>query len=88
MALTALFAADGGSSIATAEPAPWRIYPMQGTLVVEQAQGEPMAVYNVLGQQVYATDRCTQRTVTPVLPQGLYMVRIGNAEAQKVMVLY
>lgn len=88
MTLTALFEEDGSSAIVTAEPAPWRIYPVQGTLVVERAQGEPMAVYNVLGQKVYATDRCTQRTVTSVLPQGLYMVRIGTSEAQKVMVLY
>lgn len=84
--LTALFEQDSASAIATAVPTLWRIWSLHGTIVVEQAQGKPMAVYNVLGQRVYAIDRCTQRTVTPVLPQGLYLVRVGASQPHKVIV--
>lgn len=88
MTLTALFAPDEPIGITSAEQAAWRISVSGKSIVVERAQDMRMAVYNTLGQCVYSHDRCGQRVVTPMLPHGLYLVRVGDAEAQRVLILY
>lgn len=61
------------------------IYTSDGTLVVESEMVSRVAVYNVMGQQVYADS--VRRAEVASLPAGVYLVRVGDAPARKVVIV-
>lgn len=63
----------------------FKIYTQDGVLVVESEAMNRVAVYNVMGQQVFADN--AQRAEVSSLPAGVYLVRVGNAPARKVVII-
>lgn len=61
------------------------IYTQEGTLVVESEAVSRVAVYNVMGRQLYAEN--TRRAVVSSLPVGVYLVRVADAPARKVVIV-
>ena len=82
MSFTAYFESDstegiedvGGQSLS------FRVYAVEGRIIVEGAEGETVRVYDVMGREVTAGG-------TPALPGGVYLVKVGNHPARKVVVL-
>lgn len=60
-----------------------KVYASHGDIVVEGACGERVVVYDLGGRQVYASAGCTSCTIH--LPPSIYLVRVGNRRADKVM---
>lgn len=57
-----------------------------GHITVTGAEGSAISVYDILGHPVANTHHASNQWKTPVRG-GIYIVRIGNAPAQKVLVL-
>lgn len=68
-----------------AEAHNFKAYTIGSTLYVETATPQSIQVYNTLGRLIY-TQSATTRLHLPNLPSGLYMVRVGNQLAKKVLV--
>lgn len=60
------------------------IYAVDGRIVVNGAEGEPVSVYDVVGREVF---HAAQTGETPALPGGFYLVKVGALPARKVVVL-
>ena len=60
------------------------IYIKDGRIVIEGSEGEPVSVYDVVGREVV---RPTRSDETPILPRGVYLVKVGTMPARKVVVL-
>ncbi len=86
MTLMAIFVGD---DLEAEEPTEeyLQVYVQGNTIVVESALEEPVVVYNVLGQPVCrsAADRNKVRFTS--LRQGLYLVKVGDRPARKVVVV-
>lgn len=75
------------ATLGVSSPLPmFKTWAIQGSIVVEQEGRYPVAVYDSMGRQVYAASGASH-VQSPVLPQGLYLVKVGAMPAQKVMVL-
>jgi hypothetical protein len=61
------------------------VYGVQGGIVVDGAPGEPVAVYDVMGRRVLAA--VAGGTTMSVPQAGVYMVKVGDRPACKVVVL-
>ena len=84
------FGQRGLLSVSAAAVAPPRVYVQAESLVVESqsAVAEPVIICNLLGQPVYQ-EHIAPRSVlrTSRLPHGIYMVRLGDAPAVKVVIV-
>ncbi len=60
-----------------------RVYAVEGKIVVEGAEGETVRVYDVTGRMVQTFTHSSDQT----LPAGVYMVKVGQHPARKVVVL-
>lgn len=56
------------------------------TLVIMQDSASPVSVYDVMGREVFRSS-AKRRLTTPLLQPGVYLVRIGNAQVKKVIIL-
>ena len=54
-----------------------RLYSRNGQIIVEGAEGEPVSIFDINGKCVRNSD----------LPSGVYIVKIGNRQARKVVVI-
>ena len=83
--ITAHFTLTGIDSPAAAV---WMAWSRDGRIIVSGANGQPVTIYDALGRQVYGDMQPASgsQQVTPVLPTGLYLVKVGNANAAKVVV--
>ncbi len=65
-----------------------QVYTLGNRIVIETRTAAPLSIYNLKGQMVYQslTPVGPSQTTTPALPSGLYLVRHGNATAQKIVV--
>ena len=61
-----------------------RIYPSDGRIVVQGAEGMETKVFDLMGREVV---KATQDGETPVLPTGVYLVKVGTLPARKVVVM-
>ena len=61
------------------------IYSVEGAIVVDGAQGEPVEVYDMMGRTVTTT--VANGLAIKVPTTGVYMVRVGQYSAQKVVVI-
>jgi hypothetical protein len=55
--------------------------------VVELEKAEPVAVYTILGQEIYQAPTPQRRTQLNGLRRGIYLVKVGERAARKVVVL-
>lgn len=61
-----------------------KIYSKGGRIVVQGAEGVEARVYDLTGREVV---RPNQNGETPVLPSGVYLVKVGTLPARKVVVM-
>ncbi len=59
------------------------VYAVEGKIVVDGAEGETVRVYDVTGRMVQAFTHSSHQT----LPAGVYMVKVGQHPARKVVVI-
>lgn len=82
VAITAYFTALGIDSPAASV---WMAYSRDRRIVVSGAEGQPVILYDALGRQVWQAEGRASLT-SPVLPTGLYLVRVGASNPAKVIV--
>ena len=65
------------------------IYSNDGCIVISTNRQGSVVVYDVMGRQVYKTTtrQAHSTIVTPSLPKGVYLVRVGQGTAKKIVVL-
>lgn len=90
--LTAEFAPGETVGITQPSESPTtRVFTLGSRIVAEAPAALPIAIYNMLGQPVLlvgsGSDHTIRRTESSPLRPGLYIVRIGNLPASKVIVL-
>lgn len=85
MSFTAYFIEEDAESVDSPDPILAKVYAHGSHIVIESAVAQPVAVYNVMGQQVLQAHLAQGRTLLPSLPQGLYLVKVSTAPAQKVL---
>lgn len=61
-----------------------KIYTTGGRIVVQGAEGMETRVFDLMGREVV---RPNQNGETPVLPSGVYLVKVGTLPARKVVVM-
>lgn len=87
MSITAHFNVSGIDSPGAA--AVWMAYSRDSRILISGTQGQPVSVYDLLGRQVWDNGSQTasgSQLVTPVLPAGLYLVKVGTSTPAKVIV--
>ena len=74
-------------AINSTEETPSNIFAEGNRITVETQNAAPVMIYNALGQLVFQSrlSAATQRITTPSLPRGLYLVRIGESAAKKII---
>ena len=83
--LTAYFTNGNTEAIGGNSGSVWMVYAVGSHAIVTGAQGHRVAVYNVLGQQVYSSPGTVQTAQLSIpLGQGLFMVKIDDYPAVKV----
>ncbi len=60
------------------------VYSSDGRIVVQGAEGVEIRVYDLTGREVV---KATRNGETPVLPTGVYLVKVGTLPARKVVVI-
>ena len=76
--LIGYFVSDSGTEgISDVDADCFRIYSNNGRIVIEGAEGETTSIYDMMGRNVGNAD----------LPAGVYMVKIGNHPARRVVVI-
>ena len=61
-----------------------KIYATEGRIVVQGADGLDVRVYDITGREMI---RAARNGETPLLPNGVYLVKVGTLPARKVVVL-
>ncbi len=71
------------------ESGEWRVRVENGRIVVENLGNAdvPVRLYDMMGRRITTMNATTGRTRTSALPGGVYLVKIGNAPAKKVVVI-
>ena len=74
-----------GIGISNAITSPFEVYTRNNTLVVKQAEGQPVAVFDMMGRCIFQTTATEENTFN--LPTtGVYVVRIGEGFVRKVVI--
>lgn len=71
------FEADSTESITGVDARNAKVYTLGGCIVVEGAEGETVHIFDILGRSVR----------NDAIPTGIYLVKVGNHPAQKVIVV-
>ena len=70
--------------VSTVDASEISIYTTERRIVVRGAEGMEMTVFDVMGREVV---RLTRSGETPMLPQGVYLIKVGNHPARRVVVV-
>ncbi len=84
--LIGYFVSDGGTEgigEVGSQQSEVNVYAVEGKIVVEGAEGESVRVYDVTGRMVQTFTHSSHQA----LPAGVYMVKVGQHPARKVVVL-
>ncbi len=84
--LIGYFVSDGGTEgieEVGGQRSEGRVYAVEGKIVVDGAEGETVRVYDVTGRMVQTFIHSSHQA----LPAGVYMVKVGQHPARKVVVL-
>lgn len=86
--LVAYFASDNGEDegIEETEEEGVKLYQRNGQIVVEGAEGNPVFLYDVVGRLLAARRETMQEVLLDVPSSGVYLVKIGNAPARRIVV--
>ena len=63
-----------------------RIYQRNGQIVVEDAEGYPVYLYDVVGRLLATRRDAAQEVLLDVPASGVYLVKIGDAPARRIVV--
>ncbi|MBQ9417312.1 MAG: T9SS type A sorting domain-containing protein [Bacteroidales bacterium] len=85
--LTAHFATDSTQGIEQTAGDPTRVYTLGESLYVEGAEGQTVAVYDVNGRIVAHSKAAPQQAVFRMQGSGVYLVRVGQRPAKRVVVV-
>ena len=82
---TAYFAANVGiDDVTTTEI---RMYSCDGEIVLEGSEGMAVSVYDMMGRKVFSVMAAPEPCKVAVLQRGVYLVKVGNLPARKVVVV-
>lgn len=84
--ITAYFVSEGGTEgigEVGSQQSEVNVYAVEGKIVVDGAEGETVRVYDVTGRMVQTFTHSSHQA----LPAGVYMVKVGQHPARKVVVL-
>lgn len=83
--IRAVFAQGEPESISDVDGSRYGVYAQGRALMVQGAEGMPVSIFDIKGRQVYTSSCYNQYSV--ILPAaGVYMVRVNNSPAVKVVV--
>ena len=83
--ITAYFVSDSDTEgIDDINTSDIRVYSVDGHIVVDDAKGETVHIHDMMGREVF---RANDADKTSALPGGVYLVKIGNHPARKVVVI-
>ena len=74
-------------SISDVDASAFLIYAQGNRIAVEQSGSLPVVIFNTLGQPVCRLAATQSKVLSQPLRPGLYLVRVGNAPAQKVAII-
>ena len=77
MAVVAYFAADNSEGIDDIATDNIKVYTLEGSIVVEGADGEMVQIFDMMGRTIR----------NEALPTGIYLVKVGDHPARKVAVI-
>ena len=83
MSIIAYFAADNTEGIDGIFSSDIKVYSLVGRIVVEGADGETLHIYDMMGREIQAFKHSSNQA----LPTGVYMVKVGDHPARKVVVI-
>ena len=63
-----------------------KIYQRNGQIVVEGAEGNPVYLYDVVGKLLATKRETAQEVLLDVPASGVYLVKIGDAPARRIVV--
>ncbi len=78
---------EEGVSINVTEGSNVIVYGLEGNIVVTDAEGEHVAIYDMVGRQLYNAVNRNKRFVFRAPCNGVYMVRIGDTPARRVVII-
>jgi len=87
MTITASFIEKDAEGITPTLTPTAKVYAHGTTIVVELQEPQEVSVFNVLGQRLYHAPQAQGTARISSLPQGLYLVKVGPAPAQKIVLL-
>ena len=85
--LIGYFVADGTEGISDIYADGLRIYSENGRIAIEGAEGEAVAIYDMMGRLISGMWIVEGGKQELAVPTGVYLVRIGDKTARKVVVL-
>ena len=85
ISLTAYFAANVG--IDDIDDSGIIVYAKDYQILIEEAIGEPVTIYTIDGRAIALLPKATEHVAIPVSNIGIYIVKIGNHPARKVVVI-
>lgn len=83
--LTAYFAANAG--IDDVDDSGIIVYAKDYQIHIDEAIGEKITVYTIDGRTIASLPKATEHVTIPVITTGVYIVKIGNHPARKVVVM-
>jgi hypothetical protein len=66
---------------------PVQAYAQGGHIFISSSLEGKVTVYDLMGRPVFRTTCTHSQIVTPALPRGIYLVKVGSSPAKKVVVL-
>ena len=73
------------TGIAEVTTFPYEVYTRNNTLIIKQAEGQPVVVFDMMGRTIFQTTATGETTYT--LPTaGVYVVRVAEGFAKKIVV--
>ena len=64
---------------------PFEVYAHNNTLVIKQAEGQPVTVFDMMGRIIFQTT-ATEESTFNLSTAGVYIVRVGEGFARKVVI--
>ena len=83
----ATYTAEFASTIGISESIifPFEVYAHNNTLVIKQAEGQPVTVFDMMGRIIFQTT-ATEESTFNLPTAGVYVVRVGESFARKVVI--
>ena len=87
ISVSVVFAADSTQGISDVENDSFTVSAAEGTVVVLGAEGQQVTLFDVNGRMMDRKDNAAERVEFRVNNSGVYLVKVGNAAAKRVVVI-